>query len=141
MPTHRSLNKLEYKAHMSIHNTIDVLAAEEGGVDTSSYTRDRFGKKHDLSDGDNRLRLVGRHVFLGSALVLALFSGVAAQADTSALGAIQKKGPNVQVSSSDPEVRSVDSWMNKDDKPVIYQDGSSTVGFNEDGDPSMSTRF
>lgn len=46
MATHRSLNKLERKAHMSIHNHLDVV---EEPVLVSSYTRDRFGKKHDIS--------------------------------------------------------------------------------------------
>ncbi len=46
MAAHRSLNKLERKAHMSIHNHLDV--AEESAL-VSSYTRDRFGKKHDVA--------------------------------------------------------------------------------------------
>lgn len=46
MATIRSLNKLEFKAHMSIHNTTEVLDASEVG-DVNS-TRDRFGKKHEI---------------------------------------------------------------------------------------------
>ena len=42
MVTHRSLNKLERKAHMNIHNTVEVTGNES---DAKSFTRDRFGKK------------------------------------------------------------------------------------------------
>lgn len=44
MSTHRSLNKLEFKAHMSIHNFVEVNDSEEPKDENS--TRDRFGKKH-----------------------------------------------------------------------------------------------
>ena len=43
MVTRRSLNKLERKAHMSIHNTKEV---KDGDEPLSSFTKDRFGKKH-----------------------------------------------------------------------------------------------
>ncbi|MGH7197231.1 MAG: hypothetical protein ACREH5_00605 [Candidatus Omnitrophota bacterium] len=49
MTTHRSLNKLERKAHMSIHNKVEVLEAVERRE--TSFTRDRFGKKHGVSKG------------------------------------------------------------------------------------------
>ena len=42
MATHRSRNKLERRAHMNIHNTVEVL--NETPV-AKNYTRDRFGKK------------------------------------------------------------------------------------------------
>lgn len=42
MVTHRSLNKLERKAHMNIHNTVEVTGNE---TDAKSFTRDRFGKR------------------------------------------------------------------------------------------------
>ena len=42
MPTQRSLNKLERKAHMSVHNTVNVADDDKPGL---RYTRDRFGKK------------------------------------------------------------------------------------------------
>lgn len=43
MVTRRSLNKLERKAHMSIHHTKEV---KDGDEPLSSFTKDRFGKKH-----------------------------------------------------------------------------------------------
>ncbi|MBI3252852.1 MAG: hypothetical protein HYZ52_06050 [Candidatus Omnitrophica bacterium] len=43
MTTHRSLNKLEFKAHMSIHNVVEVKDEESK---EKGFTRDRLGKKH-----------------------------------------------------------------------------------------------
>jgi hypothetical protein len=51
MTTHRSLNKLERKAHMSIHNTVEVV--EEELIENVNYTRDRFGKKHKVAQNEN----------------------------------------------------------------------------------------
>ena len=45
MVTRRSLNKLERKAHMSIHDTKEVKEEKES---LSHYTKDRFGKKHEV---------------------------------------------------------------------------------------------
>ena len=47
MTTHRSLNKLERKAHMSLHNIVEVTDAPPS--DTGGFTRDRFGKKQSVS--------------------------------------------------------------------------------------------
>ena len=52
--THRSLNKLEFKAHMSIHNKVEV---SEGETHEASHTRDRFGKKHRISEADGHSRI------------------------------------------------------------------------------------
>ena len=46
MTTHRSLNKLEFRAHMSIH---DKVAVSEEGSQGPHYTRDRFGKTQRVS--------------------------------------------------------------------------------------------
>ena len=51
MVTRRSLNKLERKAHMSIHNTKEVKSEEEN---LSSFTKDRFGKKHKIVSSENK---------------------------------------------------------------------------------------
>ena len=48
MPTKRSLNKMEFKAHMSIHDSTEVK--DEEIQEERHYTRDRFGKKHALPD-------------------------------------------------------------------------------------------
>ncbi|MBI2095095.1 MAG: hypothetical protein HYT89_02885 [Candidatus Omnitrophica bacterium] len=47
MGTRRSLDKLEFRAHMSVHDTVDVKDAEAKGV---RFTRDRFGKKHEIKE-------------------------------------------------------------------------------------------
>lgn len=47
MTTHRSRNKLERKAHMNMHDTIEVVDVP-AEPDTAHFTRDRFGKKHDI---------------------------------------------------------------------------------------------
>ena len=47
MTTHRSLNKLERRAHMSIHNKVEVFEVQE--LRQTGFTRDRFGKKHGIS--------------------------------------------------------------------------------------------
>ena len=142
MSTHRSLNKLEFKAHMSIHNFVEV--PEEERHESKAFTRDRWGRKHLLTDahGDSRLGNLRKKAIVLAGLFLFLgFTGLCAAA-TSESDLVKKKGPNAQVSSDDPEVHSVDSWMNKDDnKPVLYQNGSTAVGFNSDGDPSVSNRF
>ena len=143
MSTYRSLNKLEFKAHMSIHNFVEV--PEEELHESRAFTRDRWGKKHLLADknGDPRIGNLRKKPAILALAFLFLWAGALQAAEmASENGLVKKKGPNVQVSSSDPEVHSVDSWMNKDDdKPVIYKNGSASVGFNEDGDPNVSTRF
>ena len=80
MATHRSLNKLEFKAHMSMHNFVEVPEEEVQG---SNSTRDRFGKKHNLNDADGKRRLplpcrqagAGSHV-IGHSKKILLFLGI-----------------------------------------------------------------
>src|SRR3989338_3496229 len=142
MATHRSLNKLEFKAHMSIHNFVEVPESEQH--ESTAFTRDRWGKKHLLVDetGDSRVGdLRKKTAILVFALVF-LAGAVYAEGIVSEKDYVKKKGPNVQVSSGDAEVRSVSSWMNDNDsKPVFYQNGSIAAGFNDNGDPNVSTRF
>ena len=143
MATHRSLNKLEFKAHMSIH---DFVAVPEGELhEAAAFTKDRLGKKHLLVDehGASRVgNLRKKTVALAAALFFLCLGSLEASSQEGPPELSKKKGPNVQVSNADPEVHSVDSWMNKDDdKPVFYKDASTAVGFNDDGDPNVSTRF
>lgn len=53
MTTHRSLNKMERKAHMNIHNVKDVAQDEAEKRAGLHYTRDRFGKKHSVEPRKN----------------------------------------------------------------------------------------
>ena len=43
MTTHRSRNKLEWRAHMNIHDIVEVV--DDNQVADENSTRDRFGKK------------------------------------------------------------------------------------------------
>ena len=142
MATHRSLNKMEFKAHMSIHNFVDVPEGERH--ESSAFTRDRLGKKHLLADesGQPRLGKLRKKTAIFTALFLLAPMGALWAGEDREAQFVRKKGPNIQVTSSDPEVHSVDNWMNRNDpKPEIFNNGSQAVGFNEDGDPNVSTRF
>ena len=47
MTTTRSRNKMERRAHMNIHDTIEVVESDI----KEPNTRDRFGKSHRISTG------------------------------------------------------------------------------------------
>jgi hypothetical protein len=49
MTTHRSLNKLERKAHMSLH-TLKEVGDEGEPAASPAFTHDRFGKKHSVKN-------------------------------------------------------------------------------------------
>ena len=52
MVTRRSRTKLERKAHMNIHDTVDASKEKDS---EANYTRDRFGKKHTIEkDNDEQ---------------------------------------------------------------------------------------
>ena len=145
MATHRSLNKLEFKAHMSIHQFKDFTDAQmhNQGV----FTRDRFGKKHSLSGADGRSRLK-RFRGKNSTAVAVLFflssvSWASAAQDFQTPKKNLKIGPNVTVSSTDPEIESFSDRMNRDERERfgIPIDTSTKLGFNDDGDAAVSNRF
>jgi len=133
MATHRSLNKLEFKAHMSIHNKVEV---PEGESHDANYTRDRFGKNHLLSDADGSPRVRrGKKPLL--ALVLVPTASIFL-----AHGPAFACGTDVKIESEDV----VGTLMNEKTSPPkddysIYKDGDSSIGFNEDGDPNMKLSF
>ncbi len=142
MATHRSLNKLEFKAHMSIHNFVEVPEGETH--ESRAYTRDRLGKKHLLADENGDARVGNLRKKTAAALLFLCLAAGTAFAETiqSESGYVKKKGPNVSVSSGDAEVHSVSNWMNDNDpKPTFYQNGSTAASFNDDGEPNVSTRF
>jgi hypothetical protein len=113
MATCRSLNKLERKAHMSLHNTVEVM--DEPGP-AEAYTRDRFGKRHAVP-------------------FLAVFLLASAPAWAAS------KGTNVQVDSGDLEPFSLNRKTDPDDRFKFYEKDSTSVGFNENGDPSLNLLF
>ena len=51
MATHRSLNKLERKAHGSMHDTMEVTDEDKAA---KSFTRDRFGKKQGVPEREEK---------------------------------------------------------------------------------------
>jgi hypothetical protein len=122
---------------MSIHNKVAVPEEEMRG---SHYTRDRFGKKHDISNvnGSLRVRRVKKNL-----LVLALLPTVPLLWGSATLMAQSGRNTNVQIESSSLDEWTIDDKLNtpQDEKPIFYDDGSTSVGFNENGDPNMSMRF
>ncbi len=141
MATHRSLNKMEFKAHMSMHNVVEMPEEEARG---SHSTRDRFGKKHDLSDVDGKRLLLSSRQGVGRSRKILLFliflQAICLTARSAESGA--RSRTNIQVSSSDQDLFSLDKKLNPpDEKAVFYQDQTHKVGFNEDGDPNISTQF
>ena len=154
MPTHRSLNKLEFKAHMSIHNLVDVPEDETHG---SNSTRDRFGKKHHLSneDGSPRLpagragvdaRRVNRKLtVLAVAALLGPFVGVFARAEESSLPPARPVGHSNTDIRVETKGLDANSWLNQkkpaEEKFGIPIDESAAVEINENGDPNLNMRF
>jgi hypothetical protein len=141
MATHRSLNKLEFKAHMSMHNFVEVPEEETQGPNS---TRDRFGKKHNLSDADGKKRLPAGRQGVGRSgkilLPLILFQAVCWTARAADSGA--HPSTNIQVSSTDQDLYSLDKKLNPpDENAAFYQSQNNRVGINEDGDPSVNTQF
>ena len=142
MTTHRSLNKLEFKAHMSIHNFTEVPEAETH--EARNRTRDRFGKSHALSneDGTSRVEIRKHHL---KVLIPAVFLGALGQAAVFAEEAsVPRRNTDVQVGSEsiDP-----DTWLDKklnrftEDEFAIPIDGNTSIGINDDGDPNVGMRF
>ncbi len=133
MGTNRSLNKLEFKAHMSIHDKVAVLENESH---EPYYTRDRFGKKHRV-----RPSRPPRTAVIGLVSLLLLVADLLLSQNS----VIAKAGgnTNVRVESSALDESTLDAKLNvaQTEKPFFYQEGSASVGFNEDGDPNMSLRF
>ena len=129
MTTHRSLNKLEFKAHMSIHNKVEV---SDGQTRDSNHTRDRFGKSHKISDSNLRMRV--RRVQKALALLpVALFAGPFAQA--------AHPNTDVQVESG-PIDELVDKKIDPpEERFAFYRDDEKSLEINEDGDPNMNVRF
>ena len=145
MITHRSLNKLEFKAHMSIHNKVAVPEEETHG---SSYTRDRFGKNHRISNEDGSSRLPVRQTgtprrVKKKLLVLALLPVAPLLWGSAPVAAQAARSTNVHVESATLDESTLNAKLNvpQDEKAVFYNDGSTSVGFNENGDPNMSLRF
>ena len=140
MATHRSLNKLEFKAHMSIHNVREV---EDGETHESNATRDRFGKKHPLSDRDGTPRIRRRPTRPAAIAVLASLLCLSAQAGGGSTIPSTTRNTDVRVET---EGLDENSWLNKklnqpQERFGIAVDESTSLEVNEDGDPNLNMRF
>ena len=141
MTTNRSLNKLEFKAHMSIHNKVEV---PEGETHDSNHTRDRFGKNHRLQESDGSPRI--RRRLQKAALCLV---AVPLTATLTAVGAVWAEGltskpkdVNIRVESEPLGELMLDQKAPPpEEKFAFYTENDTSVGLNEDGDPNMSVRF
>lgn len=130
MTTHRSLNKLEYKAHMSIHNTAEVASAENE-MHESAFTRDRLGRRHKLFEGDGTSRIFKPAAL--SALFLFLAAGVCFAVPE-----------NIQVTSDEVDSKDFNERLGmheREERFAFYRDGDSSVGINDNGDPNVAMRF
>lgn len=142
MSTNRSLNKLEFKAHMSIHNHTPV--PEEETHESSNYTRDRFQKKHSLSNEDGTARLKRRRGAVAGLFLLSSLCAVPAVFADEGYVPKKRSSTNISVSTDDLEPRDFNSRVGEfeeDDRFGIPVNDSTSVGFNEDGDPSMNMRY
>ncbi len=114
---------------MSIHDMVDV---KEGETHETNYTRDRFGRTHRLAneDGSKRIQIL-RHMVLAGFFVSSLLAGSFATAS-----------PNTKVSSDDMSSFWGIGFNEEKEEPFNFlKNGDTALGFNEDGDPSLSTRF
>lgn len=138
MATHRSLNKMEFKAHMSIHNFVNIPEAE---AKSQGYTRDRLGKTHRVrskKSGRGRANGVKKDMTVLAALI---FLPSLAFLPLARAGTFSKN-TNVQVDSRDLEPFSLDDRLGRhEEKFHFYKDNDKMVGFNDDGDPNVSMRF
>ena len=150
MTTHRSLNKLEFKAHMNIHNLKDV---EETETHDLNATRDRFGKKHQLSDPNGASRIVRRKQKLRIAALTTLLGVVycefaaadplAPPEDASPTHSTIRRNTDIRVET---EGLDANSWINQkfnqpEEKFGIPIDENTAIGINDDGDPNMAMSF
>ncbi len=136
MVTHRSLNKLERRAYMSIHNMAEVPEAEKPRE--TSTTRDRFGKMHGIPKiaSDKKPKSLRRSI--ASALLFFLLS-LTAFLPLSFAGEV-RKGPNVTIDSS--EVEPFGPAPGKDsDRFVFYEDEKMVFGVNDDAQADVGMPF
>ena len=141
MPTHRSLNKLEFKAHMSIHNFTEVSEAETHEARNS--TRDRFGKSHALSNEDGSSRVTVRKRNLKILVMSALLGSFFQASAFTEEAPVSRRNTDVQVGSESIDTNEwLDQKLNKpEDKFGIPIDRNTSLGFNDDGDPNVGMRF
>ena len=141
MATRRSLNKLEFKAHMSIHNLVDVKEDETHG---SNFTRDRFGKNHRLQNEDGTFRIQRSRRKLSGLTVLTwtavLLGGVCSDARSGE--AVSPRNTDIKAESSDLNGLLLDRQLNPPQEKLGFPvNESSEISINENGDPNLNMKF
>jgi hypothetical protein len=127
---------------MSIHNKEAV--PDEETHESSSYTRDRFQKKHRISndDGTSRVRRIKKNLAM-----MALLSAAQLLCHSGVWAAEPRRNTNISVDSSELDATDLDARLNakmnlsKDEKFGIYMNDSTALDFNEDGDPNLRMRY
>lgn len=129
MTTHRSLNKLERRAHQNIHNTVEVTES----APADGYTRDRFGKLQSVPA--ERPDLARPRVVRLAALLLAVALPALVP------GEARARSTDVVVSSDELGRDGFGDLPDRPERPVFYRDTQVTGDINEDGDPNLNMRF
>ena len=140
MGTHRSLNKLERKAHMNIHSTVEVTGNE---MDAKCFTRDRFGKRQALQKNDGQKNNMFMKRYLAGVFLIGLcFAASLAVAEETDDHFSSHKSTNITVSSSDLEPFSLNKKTESEEKrPTFYSDDKANIDINENGDPNLNMHF
>lgn len=140
MVTQRSLNKLERKAHMSIHNTVEVTGNE---MDAKCFTRDRFGKRQALQKNDGQKdNAFIKENFVAVFLIGLFFTTPLFAAEEATGRSFSRKSTNVTVSSSDLEPFSLnEKTESNEERHKFYSDDKTSIDVNEDGDPNLNMHF
>ena len=126
---------------MSIHNKVAVPDEE---THESNYTRDRFQKKHRISDddGSSRLRRIKKPL-----AILALLPAAHLFFQAGTLMAGTRHNTDIRVESSKLGETDLDARLDakmgrsKDEKFGIYMNDSTALDFNDDGDPNLRMRY
>lgn len=138
MTTHRSLNKLEFKAHMSIHNVADVPA--EGSSASVCSTRDRFGRRHEIRPSERNRNGVRSGASVTLALLLTCAPAVAEEGSVSTGATLKSRSTNVTVDSDGRRPL----WEGKAPQEPAFAipiDDKMALEINDDGDPNVNYRF
>jgi hypothetical protein len=136
MTTHRSLNKLERRSYMNIHNVAEVTDSEKPRE--TRTTRDRFGKVHGIPGGPAAKR--GK-MFTKPVLSVFLASFAFLSMSVPSLSAAEiRKGPNVTVDSSELELFGP-APEKESDRFVFYEDEKMVFGINDDAQADVGMPF
>ena len=111
----------------------------------SSFTRDRFGKSHALKNQDGSLKIISRLkkygllvFFIPLILSCPAWALTSEEAGEEFLG---RKSTDIRIDSKELQDTYWNQKINPEEKYGLAIDSSTSVGFNEDGDPSMNRRF